>query len=133
MFFTESTINKYKSRELFLWVANVRRYKMVVLQKLAKNRKFPRKGIDYAATPLVRLIKRTRSLTAALGTPETCPFLIMWISRILIHRDDSFAGSMNGFQCLTAGCLAALASRCAVSKGYFPVNLLPDLNTCQTL
>lgn len=27
----------------------------------------------------MRLMKRTRSLTAPLGTPETCPFLIMFI------------------------------------------------------
>ncbi len=47
---------------------------MVVLQKLAKNKKFPRKGIDYAATPLVRLIKKIRSLTTPLGTPKTCFF-----------------------------------------------------------
>ncbi len=34
---------------------------------------------DYAITPKMRLMKRTRSLTAFLGTPKTCPFRIMLI------------------------------------------------------
>lgn len=34
---------------------------------------------NYATTAKIWLMKRTRSLTAPLGTPKTCPFLIMFI------------------------------------------------------
>jgi len=41
----------------------------VVLQKLVEDRKLLRKGINYATTPKIWLMKKTRSLTAAFATP----------------------------------------------------------------
>jgi len=60
---------------------------MVVLQKLLKVKELLGKEVVYATTLKIWLMKRIRSLTAPLGTPSTCPFLIMFmISYPLIVR-----------------------------------------------
>ena len=40
-----------------------------------REEKLMGKKFFYATTPLVWLRNKTRSLTAAFGTPQTCPFL----------------------------------------------------------